>query len=423
MQMTNNFQFTVFQSFKKSGFTFLLALLLLGAGFGCTNEQKQTDMEPYLVVLSMDGFRWDYTDKVSTPNFDKIARQGVKAESMIPSFPTKTFPNHYTLATGLYPDHHGIVLNGFFDPVENRYYKVSNRDAVEDGSFYGGEPIWVTADKQGVKAASLFWVGSEAEIDGIRPSIWKTYQHSMPYENRIDTVISWLQLPEHKRPHLIMWYFDEPDSEGHHSGPDGLKTFETIARLDSLLGVFIEKLEKLPIANQVNFIVISDHGMGPTSDDRVAMLNEYISEEWIEEIQGNNPIWTIKARNGFKTKIEEELSKIEHISAWPSNEVPERLHYGKNPRTLDFVVVADSAWSLFYDRKGSYFGGTHGYDNRNKDMHTIFFGTGPVFRVNYTQPTFPNVSLYPLMCEILRLEAAPNDGSLKDVEGMLKAGK
>ena len=418
--MTNKIQISKSNRTNKAVLKIFLALLIVSIWFGCNSQQKQQDQKPYLVVLSMDGFKWDYTDKVNTPNFDKIAQQGVKAKSMIPSFPTKTFPNHYTLATGLYPDHHGIVLNGFYDPIEDRHYRVGNRDAVSDGSFYGGEPIWVTAEKQGVKSASLFWVGSEAEIKGLRPSIWKTYEHKMPYGNRIDTVISWLELPGPRRPHLIMWYFDEPDSEGHHSGPDGLKTFETIERLDSLLGVFLHKLEQLPIANQVNFIVTSDHGMCATKDDRVVMLNEFIQEEWIEEIQGNSPIWTIKAKPEFKDDLANKLSTIEHITAWPSAEVPERLHYGKNPRTLDFVAVADSAWSLFYDKKGSYYGGAHGYDNKNTDMHAIFYGTGPMFKNNYFQTTFPNVSLYPLMCEILNLQAAPNDGNLKEVEGMLK---
>ncbi len=167
-------------------------------------------------------------------------------------------------------------LNAFYDPETNRYYKVSNHDAVEDGTLYGGEPIWVTAEKQGVKSALLFWVGSEAEIKGVQPSIWKTYNHNMPYGSWIDTVVSWLQLPFPKGPHLVMWYFDEPDSEGHYSGPDGQGIIEY---LDSLLGVFLFKLEQLPIADQVNFIVTSDHGMCGTSKDRVVMQNKFIPKE------------------------------------------------------------------------------------------------------------------------------------------------
>jgi alkaline phosphatase D len=150
------------------------------------------------------------------------------------------------------------------------------------------------------------------------------------------------------------------------------------------------------------------------------MLNESVQEEWIEDIQGNNPVWLIKASEKYKTNVAAGLAGIKHVKAWPSAEVPERLHYGQNPRTLDFVVVADSAWSVFYDKKGSYFGGTHGFDNRNTDMHAIFYGMGPVLKKNYSQATFPNVSLYPLMCEILDLKPAPNDGNLKDVVGMLK---
>jgi alkaline phosphatase D len=404
----------------QTGRTLLLVLILSGFLFGCNSrETKSTEKQPYLIVLSMDGFRWDYAGKTDTPNLDQIARRGVKAEAMVPSFPTKTFPNHYTMATGLYPDHHGIVLNTFYDPATDRYYRISDRKAVGDGSFYGGEPIWVTAEKQGVMSASLFWVGSEAEIKGVRPSIWKLYDHHMPYGDRIDTVISWLQRPEPQRPHLIMWYFDQPDGQGHRTGPDSPEMVQMIGYLDSLLGVFINRLNELPIASQINFIVTSDHGMENISGERVVMLNDYLPGKWMDTILGSNPVWIIKAKEGYKDQLAQKLAEIPHISAWPTGHLPERLHYGHNPRTLDFVVAADSSWSVFYGKKGKYFGGTHGYDNANKDMFTIFYGMGPAFKSGYRQPVFPNVSLYPLMCDILHLKAAPSDGNTKDVNGML----
>ncbi len=388
---------------------------------GCKTSNECVDSQPYLVVLSMDGFRWDYAGKTETPNLDRIFENGVKAERMIPSFPTKTFPNHYTMATGLYPDNHGIVLNGFYDPDEERYYSTRDRDLVGDGTFYGGEPIWNTAEKHGLKAATLFWVGSEADVQEIRPSIWKPYQHNMPYGDRVDTVISWLQKPAEIRPHLIMWYFDEPDGIGHGYGPDSEEIVETVQYLDSLLGVFLNKLEKLPISKKVNFIVTSDHGMCGISEERVVMLNETIDSTWVEQVQGNNPVWTLKAREGFDDEIENELAGLEHIHWWRSGDVPGRLHYGTNPRTLDYVIVADSSWSVFYNEKGTYFGGTHGYDNANIDMHTIFYATGPAFKSDGNiYPVFPNVSLYPLMCEILHLDPVPNDGDLEDVKIMLK---
>jgi len=206
-----------------SHFPVIFSAILIGSIglFSCKQSNRSdqnSQTQPYLVMLSLDGFRWDYADKVPTPNLDKIAKMGVKAESLQPSFPSKTFPNHYTIATGLYPDHHGIVLNAFYDPETDRYYSIRDRKTVEDGTFYGGEPIWNTAEKQGVKAGTFFWVGSDADIQKMHPSYWKKYEHNFPFEQRIDSVISWLQLPEEKRPHLILWYMHEPDSKGHRYG-------------------------------------------------------------------------------------------------------------------------------------------------------------------------------------------------------------
>lgn len=401
---------------------FLLLIVISVFISACSSSSgKKQGKKPYLVVLSMDGFRWDYTNKADTPNLDKFLETGTKAERMIPSFPTKTFPNHYTLATGLYPDHHGIVLNSFYDPENDRYYAIQDRDAVTDGFFYDGEPVWVTAEKQGMKSASLFWVGSEAEIDGVRPSIWKTYEHNMPYENRIDTVIAWLERPAGKRPHLIMWYFDEPDGIGHDVGPDGRETIEMVHYLDSLVGVFVRKLSQIEIADEINFIITSDHGMGNIYEDKVVMLNEYLDSTWIREIQGGNPNWNILAADGYEDEIEAALKDAEGLSCWRSKEVPERLNYGSNPRTLDFTLVADSSWSLFYDKEGHYFGGTHGFDNANEDMHTILMASGPAFRDDgYVNPVCRNVSLYPLMCKVLEITPANNDGDLEEVKNMLK---
>lgn len=397
---------------KKVTLVFILFTFLLSC-------KKVTDEKPLLVILSMDGFRWDYPDKTPTPNFDRLARIGVKAEGVIPSFPTKTFPNHYTMATGLYPDHHGIVMNNFYDPVLNEDYSVGDRKAVGDGRFYGGEPIWVTAEKQGLTAASLFWVGSEAEIGGVRPTKWKKYQHKMPYGDRIDTIISWLQLPEPARPDLIMWYFDQPDGNGHDFGPDSPEIVQTIHILDSLIGVFLDKIEALPYAESINVIVTSDHGMCPLANDRVVLLKEHLDPAWIERIHGGNPVFTIGAKPGFDDEIETALKKVEHITSWRKNEIPERLHYGTNPRVMDFVVAADSSWSVFFDKTGDYLAGAHGYDNRNRDMYAIFYAAGPSFKKGYKHGTFNNVDLYGLMCEILKLKPVPNDGQLSNVLPML----
>ncbi len=377
--------------------------------------------QPYLVVLSLDGFRWDYADSVNTPNFDKIAKIGVKAESMQASFPTKTFPNHYAIATGLYPNNNGIVNNTFIDTERNLVYSLGNREAVEDGEFYDGEPIWNTAENQGVKAATFFWVGSEADIQNMRPSIWKRYEHDFPFEQRIDTVISWLKLPIEKRPHLIMWYIHEPDLVGHNYGPFSKEVNANIEYLDGLLGDFMKKLSKIPDANNVNVIILSDHGMGRIYDDKQVYLDKLLKPEWTSDIVGGNPFYNIKATDGSIDSILFVLENTKGVSGYKTTEVPDRLHYGTNPRTLDIIAVADSSYSLFNKSNRKYSGnGTHGYDNRNTDMDAIFYAYGPAFKESYRQSRFKNVSLYSLFCKILGLQAAQNDGDISEVVDMLK---
>lgn len=395
---------------------FLLIIVVL---FSCTTVPDK-ESKPYVVMLSVDGFRWDYADKVATPNLDRIAKMGVKAKSLKSSFPTKTFPNHYSIATGLYPDHHGIVLNSFYDPSEDRYYSIMDREAVEDGSFYGGEPIWVTAEQQGVVSGSFFWVGSEAEIKGTRPTYWKKYDHDFPYKQRIDSVISWLEKPEDLRPHLILWYFDEPDHIGHKSGPDSKELKSKVEELDSLVGYFMNRINKLPIKDQINIIVTSDHGMASISDERKIALQEHITMDWVEEMQGYNPNYNIQVEERYIDSVYNELLEIEHISFWKSTDIPARLHYGSNDRTLDIVVVADSSWSLVptMDKKIGF--GAHGYDNGNKDMDAIFYAYGPAFKENYVSPTFNNVDIYPLIAHILELKPTEVDGSFDNVKGLLK---
>ncbi len=400
--------------------TILLSALLILIFSACRQVSDNTNSTPYVVMLSLDGFRWDYADMAPTPNLDKIAKIGIKAESLQPSFPSKTFPNHYTIATGLYPDHHGIVLNTFYDPETDRYYAIRDRKAVEDGTFYGGEPIWNTAEKQGVKAGTFFWVGSDADIQQMHPSYWKKYEHNFPFEQRIDSVISWLQLPEEKRPHLILWYMHEPDSKGHRYGPDSEEIKREVTYLDSLVGVFMAKVEKLPIADKINIIVTSDHGMGNISDERKVILSQSVDMDWVDIIQGYNPNYIIKAKDGYIDSLYLQLKQTPHITTWKTGELPERLHYGTNSRTLDLIVVADSSWSIIEKDKKRVGNGTHGYDNANKDMHAIFYAYGPAFKESYIAPTFINVDIYPLIAYIMGLKPAKNDGNLNEVIGMLK---
>lgn len=376
--------------------------------------------KPYVLIISMDAFRWDYPEKYDLKNIKAFGQNGVRAESMEPSFPSKTFPNHYTIATGLYPDHHGIVMNSFYDPEMKMAYKVSDRVSVMNGDFYGGEPIWVTAEIQGLKSASFFWVGSEAPIQGLQPSYWKVYEHNLPYEQRIDTVMHWFNLPQAERPHLVMLYFDEPDGAGHNFGPDNPKTGVVLERMDSVFALLLYQLSTLPIADSLNIILLADHGMGPVSPERTILLDSILDSSWVVQAQGGNPVYNLEVKEGYLDSVLFVLNNTQHIKAWKRGEAPEHLHYRTNSRLLDITVAADSAWSIHWGRGVSYASGTHGYDPHNKDMHAIFMANGPVFQRGLQIPSFQNIEVYNIIAHILGLVPANNDGSIERIRPLFR---
>ncbi len=380
---------------------------------------QKTNTQPYLVVLSMDGFRWDYVDSFPTPNLHSIIKKGVSAKSAIPSFPTVTFPNHYTMATGLYPDHHGIINNNFYDS-ELGVYKMSDNSKASDGRFYGGEPIWVSARMQGYTTANYFWPGSEAEIKGMRPNYWKKFNTKDTYQQRIDTVIHWLSLPEASRPHLVMFYFDDPDHLTHSVGPFGSEVRNMVMYLDSMVGQLLSKIQTLPIGQQVNIMFVSDHGMEAVSETRTVELDKYIRKDWCDKINGHNYLITINPKQGYSDSILNGLALAPHLKVWRKKDLPERFHYGSNARIGDIVLLADSAYSMTWPDYKLTVRGNHGYDNLNTNMHGIFYAIGPAFKTDYLQPAFENVNLYELMAKILKIIPAKNDGNIDAVKGMLK---
>ncbi|OFY16541.1 MAG: hypothetical protein A2X11_12580 [Bacteroidetes bacterium GWE2_42_24] len=373
----------------------------------------------YVVMLSLDAFRWDYEEMYETPNLRKIAADGVHAKSLISSFPTVTFPNHYSMATGLYPNNHGLVFNNFYDTVLKASYRIGDRKAVENGKFYGGEPIWVTAQKHGLKSASYFWVGSEASIKGVQPTYWKVYQQNVPFENRIDTVIYWLSLPLEQRPRLITFYMHEPDETSHHYGPGSPETRKVVMHLDSLVGVLMQKLSALPIADSINLMVVSDHGMQDVSSDRVVLVDDFVPREWIVREHGSSPAIGLVVMERFVDSVLLRLKNVDHIKAWRNTMVPERLHFGSNPRIGNIVVLADSAWNVGLKGDKFKYVGAHGFDNANPNMQGIFYARGPAFKKGFDFKSFPNVCLYPIIAHILHLQPAPTDGKLEEVQQLL----
>jgi len=397
-----------------------LPFILLALSCSRDTDENPAD-SPYVVMLSIDGCRWDYPDLADMPHLDLMEEKGVKAESIIPSYPSKTFPNHYTMATGLYPDHHGIVQNNFYDPELEVYFTLGNRALVQDSIFWEGEAIWETAESQGVRTAAFFWVGTESN-ETYRPSIRKFFDDEIPFRTRVDSAISWLYLPEKTRPHLILFYFEEPDAVGHKYGPESDETKEVLGQLDNLIGVTMDKIGQAQkdLGIDVNFIVTSDHGMGYIPEGQYIFLDEYINAEDVVGYSGSNPAIMIQPQEGRKDEILSALSNVPHLKVWTKDQLPAHYHYGTHKRISDILVEADQGWGVEVKKRDRQYSlGTHGYDPQNRDMHAIFYAMGPSFKEGYSHRSFENVCLYPLLAEILGLDPAQTDGNLDEVKQML----
>jgi len=412
--------------FKRNIFNRLsiFTILVIAGCFSIFSGYSNEPIKPVkntLLLVSFDAFRWDYNKLYKTPNLDRMAKEGVKAERLIPSFPTKTFPNHYSIATGLYPDHHGLIDNSFSATDLGLFYRMADRAAVENPAFYGGEPVWVTAEKQGIKAASFFWVGSEAPVGGKYSSYWKRYDENITYQERIDTVMKWLSYPVGKRPGLVTLYFDEPDLSSHDFGPVSPETGKIVASLDSIIGAIRKKISSLPDAEKISLIVLSDHGMGPVSPDKYINVRAVIPDRMISSITGGNPVYSVNAKEGKLDSILLLLKNVNGLKAWKKSDLPAKWNYGTNPRIPEILIVADSSWSLgTRSDASSITGGAHGYDNYNSDMSAIFYATGPAFKKNFKIKELNNVDIYNLICRILDIEPAKNDGNPGHIKGLLR---
>lgn len=373
----------------------------------------------YTVIVSLDGFRWDYPKMYDTPFFDQMAKEGVQA-TMIPSFPSKTFPNHYTLATGLYPDHHGIVANSFWAEDKGKMYAMNDPETRNDPAFYGGEPIWITAQRQGVKTGNVYWVGSDIAIKGEHPTYYKNYNDTprLNYAERIAYVLEMLKKTETERPQLIMVYFEDPDHYGHAFSPHSAETRRCITELDVLMKQLWEGIQQLPIAEDVNLIVTSDHGMATVSPDRCVSIARLLKPEWYERINDNLPA-QIYAKAEYADSICNALQGIEHARVWKKQDIPAYLHYGTNAHVGDIIVLPDLGW-LVTDNNNFAIGGAHGFDPTYDDMQVMFRACGPDFQKGYKAPKFHNVSIYSLLAYLLGITPEKTDGSLDEVTGMLK---
>ncbi|MBE0677402.1 MAG: alkaline phosphatase family protein [Bacteroidales bacterium] len=401
-------------------FKYLALALFTALSFSSCSNLKAGKEAPYVVMVSLDAFRWDYDSIHGTPVLDDIARHGVMAERLIPSFPTKTFPNHYTIATGLYPDHHGLVNNSFYAPDLDLVYRIGDRAMVANGAFYGGEPMWVTARKQGMKSASFYWVGSEAPIQGMQPDYWKPFDDEVAFGDRVDTVLKWLSLPVNMRPHLVTLYFEEPDAISHSYGPVSTETGAVVRSLDSLLGVLRTGLARLPHAKNINLIILSDHGMTEVDEARYNYILDTLPREMVKRIYGGNPVWAVEPVEDKTDSVLHLLNIQQGMKAYGREELPAHLRYGTHSRIPAVVLIADPGWTAGLRPEARYSRGDHGYDWRCSDMHSIFYAEGPAFRRGFVADTLFNVDIYNIVTGILGLTPAPNDGDRQRISPLFR---
>jgi predicted AlkP superfamily pyrophosphatase or phosphodiesterase len=393
-------------------------------------NSAETLKKHYVILVSLDGFRYDYAKKYGAKNLQALAAAGATApDGMIPAYPSLTFPNHYTLATGLYPEHHGIVANSFYDPQRKQTYSLGNSATVTDGNWYGGTPIWVLAEQQGMRAACFFWPGSEAEIQGARPSYYLKYDEKVPNDERVEQALAWLRLPEDRRPHLITLYFSEVDHQGHEHGPDSPGVAAAVQVVDREIGALEAGLKKLALP--VDVIVVADHGMATVQGDWIT-LNEYFPDAGaFEKIVGPNLY--PKSEADAEKAYEALRGKSDKFDVYRRAQTPASLHDAGNPRSGDPVIVTNGPYLVRFSAPppGTAFAehkqvGAHGFDPaRVPDMKASFFAAGPDIRAGVTVATFENVDIYPLVAKLLGLNIAglktgPIDGELRPLQAILQ---
>ena len=371
---------------------------------------------PHVVLVSFDGFRPDYLDRVDTPHFDRLARTGVSSDGLIPVFPSLTFPSHYSIATGLYPEHHGIVGNRFYDPLRGEEFDYRDNENARDGSWWEGEPIWLTAERQGMVAATLFFPGTEASIGDIRPTHWRPYDATMPSADRVRQVLDWLGTAPAARPHLIILYFGFVDGAGHDHGPENPGIANTVRTADRLLGQLLDGIDRLSHASQVYIVVVSDHGMAAVDPLRQIVLPEVVDLRGVRAIPtGPGMSLYVHGDEARGRELRDRINAaVSDAQAFLRNDIPLHLHHRGSVRIGDVLIVPEEGVLVGFRQDPTPPVGMHGWDPQLPSMHGIFLMRGPGLTPGQRIGVFENVHVYPLLASILEL--IPNRG----IDGQLE---
>jgi predicted AlkP superfamily pyrophosphatase or phosphodiesterase len=381
-------------------------------------NSSKAQKQHYVVLVSLDGFRFDYVTKWSATHIAALAQAGATApDGMTPSYPSITFPNHLTLVTGLFPEHHGIVNNRFYDPARKQTYVYKESQSNSDGTWYSGTPIWSLAEQQHMRAASFFWPGSEAEIAGKRPSFYLHFDDKFPDEGRIDQILTWLKLPAAERPHLITLYYSNTDHAGHDFGPDSPEEEAAVHHVDQLMGTLREKLDATGLP--VDLVIVADHGMTNAQGDWITLdqfadLSHFKHEEFALYPDTEQDAATAYA--SFRAHPDPRFTVYRRA------DVPAYLHFNENAREGDPVIVPNGPYRFRVSTNSTKpHPGDHGYDvTRMPEMKALFVANGPDIRPGAQLSTFPNVDIYDFVAKLLSLKPAKNDGSLSPLKPALK---
>ena len=384
--------------------------------------------KPYVILISLDGFRHDYVNTYNPPYLSSFIEKGSQAASLIPSFPTKTFPNHYTIATGMYPDNHGLLANSYYDYKKEETYSIGNRETVVDGSFYKGTPLWVNANSAGMVTASYFFVGTEADIQGVHPTYYYNYDGKVTNQERVDQAIKWLEMPEETRPHLITLYFSDMDDTGHRYGPNNKeKLKEALLKLDSTLGDLFNRVDSTGLP--VNIVIVSDHGMAEQSIEKLISTESLVNEPLYNMIDNGIILNIHPKNNGDTDKIFNELKKQENnFKVYKTKDAPHFEYVPRNKNWGPIQIIPNEGYyfssskSIERRRTGNQkVFGVHGFTPQLKDMHGILYARGPAINVGRNLPSIKNIHVYPMICDILGLPLPTSvDGKLSYLQDMLK---
>ncbi|XP_060087282.1 ectonucleotide pyrophosphatase/phosphodiesterase family member 5 [Heteronotia binoei] len=370
-----------------------------------------------VLLVSFDGFRWDYIYRFPTPHFHELMEYGVHVKQITNVFITKTYPNHYTMVTGLFAENHGIVANEMYDPVLNETFSMNHVTMYNSKFWEDAYPVWITNQLQGHRSGAAMWPGTDVKIHGAFPTRYLLYNESVSFQERIAKLIEWFTSEDPINLGLLYW--EQPDEKGHVLGPDNPRMESVIRDVDDLLSYLVQELKGAKLWDALNVIVTSDHGMAQLSRDRIIELDQYVDRDWYTMID-HSPAVAILPVEGKLDDVYNALVKAHpNMTVYKKEDIPSRLHYTHNSRIQPILAVADEGWEILQNKSDQFELGNHGYDNTLPDMHPIFLAHGPAFRKNISKPAMNSTDLYPLLCYLLGLEPLPNNGSLENVKDLL----